>query len=185
MSQKFLSFVFLVHVVEILCIPVSFQPLTVMRRGSQWLGVSLMSDNHLDACLRCLSTRAASAVTQTLLWRKINFCVLLFPSPLCHCKSQLRLALILQHVAEMRGRDVSEQAAFNYAATNWHLPGLSHSIWSPIKGMIYGLKRGCPGCLAAWLFGEETNSQAVTRNWGLLANWDLGCKLCSLAPNPG
>lgn len=125
-----------------------------------------MSDNHLDARLRCLSTQAASAVTQTLLWRKINFCVLLFLFPLCRCKSHLRLALILRHIAETRGRDASQQAAFNYAAINWHLPGLSHSIWSPIKGMIYGLKRGWPSCLAAWLFGEETNSETAIRNWG-------------------
>lgn len=77
-----------------------------------------MSDTHLDARLRCLSTQAASAVTQTLLWRKINFCILLFLFPLCRCKSHLRLALILQRSAETRGRDAAERAAANYTATN-------------------------------------------------------------------
>lgn len=72
---------FLVRVVEILHTPLSFQPLTP-RAGTAVLGVSLMSDNHLNVRPRCLSTRAASAVTHTRLCRQINFCTLLFLSPL-------------------------------------------------------------------------------------------------------
>lgn len=147
-----------------------------MRQDSQWLGVSLMSDNHPNACLRCLSTQAASAVTQTLLWRKINLCILLFLFPLCYYKSHLRLALILQNLAEMRGRDAWEQAAFNYTVMNWHLPGLSHSIWSPIKGMIYGLKRGCSAYPAAWLF-EFTSSNKKLGSFGKLRYLDANFTL--------
>lgn len=94
--------------------------------------------------------------------------------PLCYYKSHLRLALILQHLAEMRGRDASEQAAFNYTVMNWHLPGLTQHLITNWRDDLWFKERMlCLSCsLVVWGRHQFTSSNKKLGSLGKLRYLD-------------